>query len=69
MESKILEVVHDLEGLVHGFDFANVITTYWRGYREDNDEKKDAALRWLRGEFATKTEAKSALGVEFSTHS
>jgi len=63
VESKILEVVNDLEGLVHGFDFANVITTYWRGYREDNDEKKDAALRWLRGEFATKTEAKSALGV------
>jgi len=63
VESKILEVVNHLEGLVHGFDFANVITTYWRGYREDNDEKKDAALRWLRGEFATKTEAKSALGV------
>jgi hypothetical protein len=63
VEAKILEVVNDLEGLVHGFDFASVITSYWRGYREGNDEKKDAALRWLRGEFTKKTEAKSALGV------
>ena len=63
VESKILEVVNNLEGLVHGFDFANVVTAYWRGHREDNEDKKDAALRWLRGEFATKTEAKSALGV------
>jgi hypothetical protein len=44
VEAKILEVVNDLEGLVHGFDFASVITSYWRGYREGNDEKKDAAL-------------------------
>jgi hypothetical protein len=63
VELKIREVIDRLEGLVHGFDFANVIIAYWRGYREDNNEKKDAALRWLRGEFATKTEAKSALGV------
>ena len=63
VEIKIREVVDNLEGLVHGFDFANVIIAYWRGYREDNSDKKDAALRWLRGEFATKTEAKSALGV------
>lgn len=63
VELKIREVVDNLEGLVHGFDFANVIIAYWRGYREDNNDKKDAALRWLRGEFATKTEAKSALGV------
>ncbi|NEP12150.1 MAG: ATP-binding protein [Symploca sp. SIO2C1] len=63
VELKIREVVDDLEGLVHGFDFGSVIIAYWRGYREDNEEKKDAALRWLRGEFATKTGAKSALGV------
>jgi hypothetical protein len=63
VELKIREVVDNLEGLVHGFDFANVIIAYWRGYREDNNDQKDAALRWLRGEFATKTEAKSALGV------
>ncbi|MGF1481994.1 MAG: ATP-binding protein [Cyanophyceae cyanobacterium] len=63
VEENILEVVENLEGLVHGFDFASVIITYWRGYREDNTDKKEAALRWLRGEFSSKTEAKSSLGV------
>jgi predicted house-cleaning noncanonical NTP pyrophosphatase (MazG superfamily) len=66
VEAKIREVVKDIEGLVHGFDFANVIITYWRGYRLDDAQKKEAALRWLRGEFATKTEAKVALGERVS---
>ena len=63
VEARILAAVKNIEGLVHGFDFATVVTTYWRGYRLDERDKKDAALRWLRGEFASKTEAKSALGV------
>ena len=63
VESRILAAVKDKKGLIHGFAFATVVTTYWRGYRLDDDDKKGAALRWLRGEFATKTEAKSALGV------
>lgn len=66
VEDLIREVVKDIEGLVHGFDFANVIITYWRGYRLDDAGKKEAALRWLRGEFATKTEAKLALGERVS---
>lgn len=63
VESRILAEVKNIEGLVHGFDFATVVTAYWRGYRLDEGEKKDAALRWLRGEFTNKTQAKSALGV------
>ncbi|HEY9849074.1 MAG TPA: ATP-binding protein [Leptolyngbyaceae cyanobacterium] len=63
VETSILAAVKNIEGLVHGFDFAAVITNYWRGYRLDDKDKKDAAMRWLRGEFATKTEAKAALGV------
>ena len=63
MEAKILEVTQDVADLVNGFEFAHVIIAYWNGYRTDNDTKKEAALRWLRGEFATKTEAKAALGV------
>lgn len=62
VESRILAAVKDIEGLVHGFAFA-IVTTYWRGYRLDDNDQKGAALRWLRGEFATKSEAKSALGV------
>ena len=63
VETKIREVVQYIEDLVHGFDFGSVIVAYWRGYRLDDDELKNAALRWLRGEFNTKTEAKAALGV------
>jgi hypothetical protein len=63
IEAKIREVIQYIEDLVHGFDFGTVIIAYWRGYRLDNDDLKNASLRWLRGEFNTKTEAKAALGV------
>ncbi|MGJ5672348.1 MAG: ATP-binding protein [Nostochopsis sp.] len=63
VEDKIREVIQYIEDLVHGFDFGNVIIAYWRGYRLDDDDLKNAALRWLRGEYSTKTEAKAALGV------
>nr|AVH79576.1 hypothetical protein [Nostoc sp. PCC 9448] len=63
VEAKIREVVQYIEDLVHGFDFGTVIIAYWRGYRLDQDNLKNAALRWLRGEFNTKIEAKAALGV------
>jgi hypothetical protein len=63
VEAKIREVTKDVADLVNGFEFANVIIAYWNGYRTDDDTKKESALRWLRGEFATRTEAKAALGV------
>ena len=46
-----------------GYDFAEVIEQYWRGHDTGNETLKSDALRWLRGEFATKTDAKQALGV------
>ena len=48
---------------VGGFDFAAVVSSYYNAYRTDSDTLKSACMRWLRGEFATKTEAKSALPV------
>lgn len=63
VEAQIVQVINDMEGMVHGFDFAGVLASYWRGYRLTEDSLKDAALRWLRGEFTTKTEARDALGV------
>lgn len=63
VEQKIREVTKDVADLVNGFEFANVIIAYWQGYRADDDSKKEASLRWLRGEFSTKTEARMALGV------
>ena len=63
VEAKIRAAIKDVADLVNGFEFANVIIAYWSGYRTDNEAKKEAALRWLRGEFATKTEARTAIGV------
>lgn len=60
-------VIHDklahLSELVGGFDFAAVIGAYWKGFDEGNEQRKGDAVRWLRGEFTTKTEARQALGV------
>lgn len=63
IEAKILLTIKNIEGLVHGFDFATVIINYWRGYRTGEISKQDAALRWLRGEFTSKVEARNALAV------
>jgi hypothetical protein len=49
--------------LVGGYDFAQVLSSYWRASEDGNQALKDAALRWLRGEFTTKTDARTALGV------
>lgn len=46
-----------------GYDFAEVIAAYWQGHDEGNDRLKSDAVRWLRGEFATRTDARKALGV------
>ncbi len=60
------EKLREVEYMVGGFDFSRVITEYYRAYTEGNDEKKSACLRWLRGEFSTKTEARSELGFAVS---
>jgi hypothetical protein len=63
VEAKILEAVKNIEGLVHGFTFASVVTLYWWGYRLNDANKKNMALRWLRGELDNKTKTDSILGV------
>jgi len=52
-----------LSEMVGGYDFAQVIECYWRGHDQGNEQLKSDAIRWLRGEFNTKTEARQALGV------
>ena len=52
-----------LQELTGGYDFATVISRYWEGFDTDNDELKTAALRWLRAEYSTRTDARMALGV------
>ncbi|WP_068618054.1 ATP-binding protein [Paenibacillus tuaregi] len=63
VEQRIFAITAEMQSLVHGFDFARVLSIYWNGYKLADDNQKQAALRWLRGEFPTKTEAKRELNV------
>jgi len=55
--------LRDLSEMTGGYDFAQVIEAYWRGHDTGDDQLKSDAVRWLRAEFSTKTEARAALGV------
>ena len=59
----IQEKLSHLQELTGGYDFASVIARYWDGFDTGNDDLKTAALRWLRAEFSTRTDARAALGV------
>ena len=61
--SVIQERLNKLIELVGGYDFAKVIEAYWNGYEAGNDAQKANAIRWLRAEYTTKTDAKNDLGV------
>lgn len=63
VEKVIDEKLAPIQEFVGGYDFATVLKAYWRGSEASNEELKLAALRWLRGEFSTKTEANKSLGV------
>ena len=62
-QSVIREKLGHLEEMVGGYDFATVISRYWEGHDAGNEVLKSAALRWLRGEYSTRTEARRDLGV------
>jgi hypothetical protein len=62
-EAVLRQKLDQLTELVNGYDFADVIAAYCRGFEEGNEQLKSDAVRWLRGEFNTKTEARQALGV------
>ena len=59
----IRERLGHFEELTGGFEFAEVVRRYWEAHETGDEELKSAALRWLRGEFATRTDARKALGV------
>lgn len=63
VEKKISAVICSLNEMVHGFDFARLLTLYYRAYVQGDDETKAKVLKWFRGEYATKTEARQELGV------
>ena len=63
VEKQISAVIGSLNEMVHGFDFTRLLTLYYRAHLSGDDETKAKVLKWFRGEYATKTEARQELGV------
>ena len=63
VEKQIMTVIYSLNEMVHGFDFAKLLTLYYRAHVNGEDETKAKVLKWFRGEYNTKTEARQDLGV------
>lgn len=63
VEKRISAVIYELSEMVHGFDFARLLTLYYQAHVNGDDETKAKVLKWFRGEYATKTEARQELGV------
>ncbi len=63
VEKKIYEVINTLSEMVHGFDFSKLLTIYYHASRDGNDEQKAKVVKWFRGEYVNKTEARSELGI------
>ena len=66
-DGNVEDVIHQhldkLSELVGGYDFAEVVAAYWRGHDQGDASLKASAVRWLRGEYATRTDARRDLGV------
>lgn len=65
VEKRIYAVAGSLEGMVNGFEFAKAIVTYWKAYKQDDSEMKSNVLRWFRGEYQSKKDAKADLDINF----
>ncbi|MFV0468884.1 MAG: ATP-binding protein [Dysgonomonas sp.] len=65
VEKQIYAVAGSLEGMVNGFEFAKAVATYWRAYKQDDAAMKSNVLKWFRGEYASRKEAKADLDINF----
>ena len=63
VEKQISAVIYSLNEMVHGFDFARLLTLYYQAHITGDDETKAKVLKWFRGEYNSKTEARQELGV------
>lgn len=65
VEKQIYAVAGSLEGMVNGFEFAKAVVIYWKAYNQDDAAMKSNVLKWFRGEYSTRKEAKEDLGINF----
>jgi len=62
IQRNIMKTINEITD-VGGFDFGTVVMKYYEGYIKDDEHLRRSALKWLKGEYRTKTEAKQDLGV------
>ena len=65
IEKSIFEVASGLEGMVSGFEFAKAVAAYRRAYASGDETLKSNVLKWFRGEYPTRKEAKDELDINF----
>ncbi len=63
LSKKIFQVVDSVEGMVNGYDFGRLINIYFHAVNQGDDDTKSKVIRWFKGEYSTKTEARADLGV------
>ncbi|HEU4964290.1 MAG TPA: ATP-binding protein [Bacilli bacterium] len=66
--AEVQGVIREVQELAGGFDFATVLNKYYQGYLNGDETVQEYAIKWLRGEYRTKTEAKKDLGVRDIIH-
>ncbi|MDR4954125.1 ATP-binding protein [Chryseobacterium sp. ES2] len=62
IQNSIMKTVNEITE-VGGFDFGSAIVKYYEGYIKGDELLRRNALKWLKGEYSTKTEARQDLGV------
>lgn len=65
VERQIYAVASSLEGMVNGFEFAKAVVLYWKAYKQDDAATKSNVLKWFRGEYITRRDAREDLGINF----
>lgn len=65
VEKQIYAVTGSLEGMVNGFEFAKAVIAYYRAYNDDDQATKSNVLKWFRGEYTSRKEAKDDLNINW----
>lgn len=63
LEEVVKRKLQSLMDATHGIHFIRVLAKYVEGFASGNDNLMNAATRWLKGEYGTKTEARQDLDV------
>ena len=63
VDKKIYAVTSSISELVHGYEFAQLLSAYYHAYVEGDDDRRLKVIRWFRGEYGVKSEAKADLGI------